>query len=88
MPVVVARLACANVNMPNYDGFPVHKAGSKTTFEVAVYEFPRPEPHIMVLKLLYSYSYPTTASLFQTSSPSKHCRSLLTLGFKDQRDRE
>lgn len=49
----MVRLARADVNMPNYDGFPVHELVSKAKFEVAVYELLRSEPHIMASKLLY-----------------------------------
>lgn len=53
-PDVVARLARADVNKPNYDGFPVSQLTSTAMFEVAVYELLRSEPHIMASKLLYS----------------------------------
>ncbi|MCJ1343386.1 hypothetical protein MMC31_001579 [Peltigera leucophlebia] len=51
-PDVVARLARADVNMPNYSGFPFHGQVSTAKFEVAVYELLRSEPNIMASNLL------------------------------------
>ena len=37
-PDIVARLACGDVNMPNFDGFPIEVQVPEARFEVAVYE--------------------------------------------------
>lgn len=50
---IVARLARGDVNMPNYDGFPIHVQVPEVKFEVAVYELLRSEPDILASRLLY-----------------------------------
>jgi hypothetical protein len=50
---IVARLARGDVNVPNYDGFPIHVQVPKAKFEVAVYELLRSEPNILASCLLY-----------------------------------
>jgi hypothetical protein len=52
-PDIVARLARGDVNMPNYDGFPIHMQVPEVKFEVAVYELLRLEPNILASYLLY-----------------------------------
>jgi hypothetical protein len=49
----VARLARGDVNMPNYDGFPIHVQVPEVKFEVAVYDLLCSEPNILVSRLLY-----------------------------------
>lgn len=50
---VLARLARGDVNMANFDGFPIEKQVPKVKFEVAVYELLRSEPDILASRLLY-----------------------------------
>lgn len=50
---MVARLARGDVNMPNYDGFPIDVQVPEAKFEVAVYELLRSEPNILASRLLY-----------------------------------
>jgi hypothetical protein len=45
-PDMVARLARGDVNMPNYDGFPIHVQVPEVKFEVAVNKLLRSEPNI------------------------------------------
>jgi len=52
-PDMVARLARGDVNMPNYDGFPIHVQVPEAKFEVAVYELLRSEPNTLASRLLY-----------------------------------
>jgi hypothetical protein len=52
-PDIVARLARGDVNMPNFDGFPIHIQVPEVKFEVAVYELLRSEPNILNSHLLY-----------------------------------
>ncbi|KAH9952260.1 3-hydroxybutyryl-CoA dehydratase [Lactifluus volemus] len=52
-PDIVARLARGDVNMPNYDGFPIDTQVSEVKFEVALYELLRSEPNILASHLLY-----------------------------------
>ncbi|KDQ58297.1 hypothetical protein JAAARDRAFT_78600 [Jaapia argillacea MUCL 33604] len=52
-PDIVARLARGDVNMPNYDGFPIHVQVPEVKFEVSVYELLRSEPNILASRLLY-----------------------------------
>ena len=52
-PDIVARLARGDVNMPNFDGFPIEVQVPEAKFEVAVYELLRSEPDIMASRLLY-----------------------------------
>ncbi|KAL8296266.1 hypothetical protein RB600_001647 [Gaeumannomyces tritici] len=52
-PDIVARLARGDVNMPNYDGFPIDMQISEVKFEAAVYELLRSEPNILASRLLY-----------------------------------
>ncbi len=51
---MVARLARGDVNMPNFDGFPVAIEAAGVRFESAVYELLRGEPDIRSSRLLYS----------------------------------
>lgn len=51
---VVARLARGDVNMPGYDGFPVHVQVPEVKFEMAVYELLCSEPGILASRLLYN----------------------------------
>ncbi len=50
---IVARLARYDVNMPDYDGFPIQMQVPEVKFEVAVYELLRSEPDILASSLLY-----------------------------------
>ena len=50
---IVARLARGDVNMPNYDGFPLDVQVPEVKFEVAAYELLRSEPNILASRLLY-----------------------------------
>lgn len=50
---IVARLARGDVNIPNYDGFPIQVQVPEVKFEVAVYELLRSEPNILASRLLY-----------------------------------
>ena len=52
-PDIVARLANSDVNMPNYDGFPIHTRVSGVKFEAAAYELLRSVPNILAARLLY-----------------------------------
>ncbi|KAL8407555.1 hypothetical protein RB594_006399 [Gaeumannomyces avenae] len=52
-PDIVARLARGDVNMPDYDGFPINMQISEVKFEAAVYELLRSEPNILASRLLY-----------------------------------
>jgi hypothetical protein len=50
---IVARLARGDVNMPNFDGFPIHVQVPQVKFEAAAYELLRSEPNILASRLLY-----------------------------------
>ncbi|KAJ9634519.1 hypothetical protein H2199_008976 [Coniosporium tulheliwenetii] len=50
---VIARLARGDVNMPDYDGFPIHVQVPEVKFEAAAYELLRSQPSIMASRLLY-----------------------------------
>ncbi|KAK0710253.1 3-hydroxybutyryl-CoA dehydratase [Lasiosphaeria miniovina] len=50
---VVARLARGDVNMPLFDGFPIHAQVCRVKFEVATYELLRSESNILASRLLY-----------------------------------
>lgn len=50
---MVARLARGDVNMPDFDGFPIEKQAPEVQFEGAVYELLRSEPDIRASRLLY-----------------------------------
>lgn len=52
-PDIVARLARGDVNMPNFDGFPIEAQVPEARFEVAVYDLLRSEPNILASRLLY-----------------------------------
>ncbi|OBT66610.1 hypothetical protein VE03_03960 [Pseudogymnoascus sp. 23342-1-I1] len=52
-PDVIARLARGDVNMPDFDGFPIHRQIPEAEFEVAAYELLRSEPQILISRLLY-----------------------------------
>jgi hypothetical protein len=52
-PDIVARLARGDVNMPNFDGFPIDTQVPEVKFEVALYELLRSEPNILASHLLY-----------------------------------
>ena len=52
-PDIVARLARGDVNMPNFDGFPIEVQVPEARFEVAAYELLRAEPNILASRLLY-----------------------------------
>ncbi|KAH8164458.1 hypothetical protein CIB48_g3778 [Xylaria polymorpha] len=50
---VVARLARGDVNMPDYEGFPIHVQVPEVKFETEVYELLQSEPDILASRLLY-----------------------------------
>ncbi|EJP61249.1 3-hydroxybutyryl-CoA dehydratase [Beauveria bassiana ARSEF 2860] len=50
---VVARLARGDVNMPDYDGFPIQVQIPEVKFEAAVYKLLDSEPSISCSRLLY-----------------------------------
>lgn len=50
---VVARLARGDVNMPDFDGFPIHVQVPQVKFEVEVYELLQSEPRVLASRLLY-----------------------------------
>ena len=50
----MARLARGDVNMPDFDGFPIEKQSPEALFEAAVYELLFPESDIRASHLLYS----------------------------------
>ncbi|OBT50119.1 hypothetical protein VE04_09164 [Pseudogymnoascus sp. 24MN13] len=52
-PDVIARLARGDVNMPDFDGFPIDKQIPEAKFEVAAYELLQSEPQILASHLLY-----------------------------------
>ncbi|KAL9024459.1 MAG: hypothetical protein Q9196_006500, partial [Gyalolechia fulgens] len=52
-PDLVARLARADVNMPDFDGFPIEKQVPEALFKAAVYRLLRSEPEIRASHLLY-----------------------------------
>ncbi|KIH93666.1 hypothetical protein SPBR_04244 [Sporothrix brasiliensis 5110] len=53
---IVARLARGDVNMPNFDGFPIDVQIPEVKFEAAVYKLLRAEPNILASHLLYHRS--------------------------------
>ncbi|KAK3987618.1 hypothetical protein QBC44DRAFT_270819 [Cladorrhinum sp. PSN332] len=52
-PDMVARLARDDVNMPDFDSFPVEVQVPEVHFEMAVYNLLRSEPGILASRLLY-----------------------------------
>ncbi|KAL8895229.1 MAG: hypothetical protein Q9207_008252, partial [Kuettlingeria erythrocarpa] len=52
-PDLLARLARGDVNMPDFDGFPIEKQVPEALFEAAVYRLLRSEPEIRASHLLY-----------------------------------
>ncbi|XDG01790.1 hypothetical protein ABKA04_001405 [Annulohypoxylon sp. FPYF3050] len=50
---IVARLARGDVNMPGYDGFPIHTQIPEVQFEAEVYQLLQSEPNILASQLLY-----------------------------------
>ncbi|CAD6447780.1 9dad758c-46d2-4744-a013-f5a868cf44a7 [Sclerotinia trifoliorum] len=52
-PDMVARLARGDVNMPDFDGFPIEKQAPEALFEAATYELLRSESDIRTSRLLY-----------------------------------
>ncbi|KAL6897222.1 3-hydroxybutyryl-CoA dehydratase [Trichoderma evansii] len=67
---IVARLARGDVNMPDFDGFPIDKQVPEVKFEAEVYKLLLPEPDILVSRLLY-YRIPKLheASLYKYQVP-------------------
>lgn len=49
----MTRLARGDVNMPDFDGFPIEKQVSEALFEAAIYELLRFESDIRASHLLY-----------------------------------
>ena len=52
-PDIVACMSRDDVNMPHFNGAPIHKQVPEVKFEVAVYELLRSEPNILASCLLY-----------------------------------
>ncbi|OQD72824.1 hypothetical protein PENDEC_c019G05696 [Penicillium decumbens] len=52
-PDMVARLARGDVNMPDFDGFPIEQQEPEAAFEAAVYNLLRTESDIRASRLLY-----------------------------------
>ncbi|KAJ5273312.1 hypothetical protein N7478_008437 [Penicillium angulare] len=52
-PDMVARLARSDVNMPDFDGFPIEEQIQEVNFEAAVYNLLRTEPDIHISRLFY-----------------------------------
>ncbi|KAI0107227.1 3-hydroxybutyryl-CoA dehydratase [Nemania sp. FL0031] len=52
-PDIVARLARGDINMPNFDGFPVQSQVAEIKFEAATYELLLSKSSIPVSRLLY-----------------------------------
>lgn len=50
---MLARLARGDVNMPDFDGFPIHVQVSEVKFEAEVYKLLLFEPRILASRLLY-----------------------------------
>lgn len=50
---MVARLARSDVNMPNFEGFPIEEQELEVIFEAAVYNLLRTESDIRTSRLLY-----------------------------------
>lgn len=50
---IVARLAHGDVDMPDYDGFPIHAQVPEVKFETEVYKILQSEPEILASRLLY-----------------------------------
>lgn len=50
---IVARLSRGDVNMPNYEGFPIHRQISEVQFEAAVYQLLQSESNGFTSRLLY-----------------------------------
>ncbi|KND90471.1 hypothetical protein TOPH_05004 [Tolypocladium ophioglossoides CBS 100239] len=73
----MARLARGDINMPNFNGFPIHSQATEVQFEAATYELLRSEPNIFVSDLLYCASRCSTIA--QTRPPPGCCRSSVAL---------
>ena len=50
---IVARLARGDVNMPDFDGFPLDVQVPEVKFEAAAYELLRSQPNILASRLFY-----------------------------------
>ncbi|KAL4955375.1 hypothetical protein BDW69DRAFT_182573 [Aspergillus filifer] len=50
---LIARLARSDVNMPEFQGFPIEEQAPEAAFEAAVYDLLSAEPVIAASKLLY-----------------------------------
>ncbi|KAI0863364.1 3-hydroxybutyryl-CoA dehydratase [Xylaria cubensis] len=50
---IVARLARGDVNMPDFDGFPIHVQVPEVKFEAEMYQLLQSEPDILASRLLY-----------------------------------
>lgn len=57
-PDIVARLAHGDVNMPNFDGFPIEVQVPKARFEVAVYELLYSGPNMILASCLLYHHIP------------------------------
>ncbi|KND87198.1 hypothetical protein TOPH_08182 [Tolypocladium ophioglossoides CBS 100239] len=72
-PDIVARLARGDVNMPNFDGFPIDSQVDNVKFEAAAYELLHPEPSILVSRSLY-YRVPVQLDGPKLPPPRKYHR--------------
>ena len=52
-PDVLARVDRSDANMPNYQGWEVHKWAAEVEFEAATYKLLRSEPDVLASRLLY-----------------------------------
>lgn len=67
----VGRLARDDVNMPDFDSFPIHVQVSEAKFEVAAYDLLRSEPVIAFPPALPPN--PSAACWSQAWCPSEYC---------------
>ncbi|KAI0548279.1 hypothetical protein F4679DRAFT_324982 [Xylaria curta] len=68
-PDIVARIARGDINMPEYDRFPIQEQIPEVEFEVVVYKLLRSAPDIPVSRLLY-YRIPQQHTGPQLDRPS------------------
>ena len=64
----MARLARGDVNMPDFDGFPIERQVPEAQFEAAVDELLRPESDIRAAHLLY-YRVPVKSPCTRLATP-------------------
>jgi len=66
---MVARLARGDVNMPDFDGFPVGVQAAEARFKSAVYHLLRSEPDIRSSRLFHSCAPVQPAGPKPTTAP-------------------